>query len=59
MKIVLATAATTAADRQRGVDCGSDDFIAKPFALAQMKAKVDSIVLEARGGEANAGLRER
>ena len=59
IKIVLVTAAATAADRQRAVDCGSDDFVAKPFGLAQMKLKVDSIVLEARGGETNAGLGER
>ncbi|MFT5174555.1 MAG: CheY-like chemotaxis protein [Gammaproteobacteria bacterium] len=49
MKIVMVTAAATAADRQRGVDCGSDDFVAKPFGLVQMKLKVDSIVLEVRG----------
>jgi DNA-binding response OmpR family regulator len=54
VKIVLVTAATTDRDREFGWQCGADDFVAKPFGLAEMKTRVDSIIFNLRGAAKNA-----
>ena len=53
--VLLLTARTSEADRVRGLDLGADDYITKPFSLAELKARVrvhlrrkQDIVVEAR-----------
>ncbi len=38
--VLLLTARTSEADRVKGLDLGADDYIAKPFSLAELKARV-------------------
>ena len=38
--VLLLTARTSEADRVRGLDLGADDYIIKPFSLAELKARV-------------------
>ena len=53
--ILLLTARTSEADRVRGLDLGADDYITKPFSLAELKARVrvhlrrkQDVIVEAR-----------
>ena len=53
--VLLLTARTSEADRVRGLDLGADDYITKPFSLAELKARVrvhlrrkQDVVVEAR-----------
>ena len=53
--ILLLTARTSEADRVRGLDLGADDYITKPFSLAELKARVrvhlrrkQDLIVEAR-----------
>ena len=39
-RCLLLTARTSEADRVRGLDLGADDYITKPFSLAELKARV-------------------
>ncbi len=38
--VLLLTARDTVADRVRGLDCGADDYLVKPFALQELLARV-------------------
>ena len=41
--VILITALTAIEDRIRGIDAGADDFISKPFAIAELEARVRSL----------------
>lgn len=45
MPIILLTAFTTPADRQRGLDAGADEYFAKPVVLAELAAKVTELAV--------------
>jgi len=51
--VLILTAADGVADRVRGLDMGADDYLAKPFALAELAARVRA--LARRGHSAGAG----
>ena len=38
--VLLLTARTAEADRVRGLDLGADDYITKPFSMAELKARI-------------------
>lgn len=40
--IILLTARDTESDRVRGLDCGADDYVTKPFSLVELMARVKS-----------------
>lgn len=42
-------------DRVAGLKMGADDYIVKPFSLAEVSARVESVLRRARGGEAKRG----
>lgn len=49
--VILLTARDAEADRLRGFMLGADDYVAKPFSLAELNARVRAILLRAgRGG---------
>jgi DNA-binding response OmpR family regulator len=52
MPIVLLTARVQDADVTRGFEAGADDFIKKPFSPKELKARVQSILGQPRGGDA-------
>lgn len=40
--VIMLTARSAAEERVRGLDCGADDYLAKPFALPELLARVRS-----------------
>jgi two-component system phosphate regulon response regulator OmpR len=42
--IIMVTAATDVADRVTGLEVGADDYVAKPFDLRELRARVKSII---------------
>jgi len=42
--VIFITAKTTVADRVRGLQMGADDYIVKPFAPAELVARVESVL---------------
>jgi DNA-binding response OmpR family regulator len=59
--VIMLTARNSADDRVRGLNTGADDYLAKPFELAELLARVRSSLRrrewEARGDTANGGER--
>lgn len=50
--VILLTARDAEADRLRGFRLGADDYVAKPFSLAELNARVRAVLLRSgRGGE--------
>ena len=66
--VLVLTARDTVADRVKGLDAGADDYLVKPFDLAELKARVRSLerrsagqasnTLEARGVSLDRATRE-
>jgi len=42
--IIMVTAATDIADRVAGLEVGADDYVAKPFDLRELRARIKSII---------------
>ncbi|NNM86117.1 MAG: response regulator transcription factor [Phycisphaerales bacterium] len=42
--VLILTARDTTEDRVRGLDCGADDYLTKPFALAELLARVRALL---------------
>ena len=51
--VLILTAADSVEQRVRGLDLGADDFMAKPFALSELEARVRALVRRANGGGSN------
>jgi DNA-binding response OmpR family regulator len=51
--VLILTARDTIDDRVRGLDRGADDYLVKPFALAELKARVRSLTRRAVGLASN------
>jgi DNA-binding response OmpR family regulator len=47
--VLILTAADSVEQRVRGLDLGADDFMAKPFALSELEARVRALVRRANG----------
>jgi two-component system, OmpR family, response regulator len=47
--VLILTAADSVEQRVRGLDLGADDFMAKPFALSELEARVRALVRRAQG----------
>jgi DNA-binding response OmpR family regulator len=41
--VVVVTARDTVADRVQGLDCGADDYLVKPFAFAELHARIRAL----------------
>lgn len=50
--VLILTAADSVEQRVRGLDLGADDFMAKPFALSELEARVRALVRRANGAGA-------
>jgi DNA-binding response OmpR family regulator len=51
--VLILTARDTVDDRVRGLDRGADDYLVKPFALAELKARLRSLTRRAAGQATN------
>jgi DNA-binding response OmpR family regulator len=49
--VLLLTARDTVADRVRGLECGADDYLVKPFALDELLARVRALARRAYGSK--------
>ena len=47
--VLLLTAKDTLSDRVRGLDCGADDYLVKPFELAELLARLRALIRRAAG----------
>jgi two-component system copper resistance phosphate regulon response regulator CusR len=47
--VLVLTARDSVEDRVRGLDCGADDYLVKPFALAELIARVQALVRRGHG----------
>ncbi|MGC7094563.1 response regulator transcription factor [Amycolatopsis lurida] len=54
LRILMLTARTGLADRVHGLDVGADDYLTKPFALAELLARVRALLR--RGGAAGSAV---
>jgi len=50
--VLVLTARDTVKDRVRGLDEGADDYLVKPFALDELRARVRALLRRGRGGVA-------
>jgi DNA-binding response OmpR family regulator len=46
--VLLLTAASTISDRVNGLNAGADDYVPKPFAVAELRARVSALSRRAR-----------
>ena len=51
LPVLVLTARDSLADRVNTLNEGADDFLAKPFALAELEARLTALVRRARGSE--------
>jgi DNA-binding response OmpR family regulator len=56
--IIFLTARTSEKDRVEGLELGGDDYVIKPFSLAELAARVKSVLRRSRTGEAPADVVE-
>ena len=49
MPVLILTAADSIEQRVRALDLGADDFMAKPFALSELEARVRALVRRSMG----------
>jgi two-component system, OmpR family, response regulator len=53
LPVLILTAADSVEQRVRGLDLGADDFMAKPFDLAELEARVRALVRRSMGGSSS------
>jgi two-component system, OmpR family, response regulator MprA len=55
--VLVLTARDAVADRVRGLDAGADDYLVKPFALDELKARLRALLRRSGAGDAEGPLR--
>ena len=51
--VLIITAADAIADRVAGLDAGADDYLVKPFELAELEARVRALIRRSHGHDRN------
>jgi two-component system response regulator MprA len=55
--VLMLTARGEVEDRVEGLDAGADDYVVKPFALAELQARLRALLRRVNGGEDGAPMR--
>ena len=50
LPVILLTARGEESDRVRGLDCGADDYVVKPFGVSELIARIGAVLRRARPG---------
>ena len=50
LPVLILTAADSVEQRVEGLDLGADDYMAKPFALSELAARVEAVMRRTQGG---------
>ena len=56
LPILMLTARTSEADRIMGLELGADDYLAKPFSVRELVARVAAILRRAKGSDSDAAV---
>src|SRR3989442_15152314 len=56
LPVLILTAADSIEQRVKGLDLGADDYMAKPFALSELEARVRAVTRRGAGG-GSAGIK--
>lgn len=59
LPVILLTARGEDADRVRGLDCGADDYVVKPFGIAELIARIGAVLRRASPTNGSASLSVR
>lgn len=59
MPVLMLTALDSVSDRVTGLDVGADDYVPKPFAIAELMARVRSLLRRSRAPEVRPQHREK
>ena len=51
LPVIMLTARTTELDRVEGLLSGADDYVSKPFSLAELEARISSVLRRSQGSE--------
>ena len=58
LPILMLTARTSEADRIMGLELGADDYLAKPFSVRELLARIAAILRRAKGPDSDAAVYE-
>ena len=53
LPIIMLTARAEEADKVSGLDAGADDYLTKPFALAELEARIRALIRRSHGHDQN------
>ena len=56
LPVILLTARGEESDRIRGLDCGADDYVVKPFSVAELVARIGAVLRRAQPANGNTSL---
>ena len=56
LPVIMLTARSEEADRVRGLECGADDYVAKPFSPAELIARINAVLRRIRPAIAEESL---
>ena len=56
LPILMLTARTSEADRIMGLELGADDYLAKPFSVRELLARISAILRRSRGAESDSAV---
>ena len=56
LPVILLTARSEESDRVRGLDCGADDYVVKPFGVSELIARIRAVLRRATPVNGNASL---